>query len=205
MNQIEIGKFIAKERKKKNYTQRQLSDILGISDKTVSKWECGNGFPEVSLLLPLCEELEITVNELLSAKRLSNDNYKQKAEENIMNLIKEKEENKRKWKSMIITGVISVVSFLTLIMIVAFYSEIMSLPAKAIIIMIACGIFAVGLYTTMQNERTIGYYKCSHCNKLFIPSFSEYVFGLHMMSTRKLKCPHCGTKKYCKKVMSKDD
>ena len=205
MNQIEIGKFIAEERKKKNYTQRQLSDIIGISDKTVSKWECGKGFPEVSLLLPLCQELEITVNELLSGKRLSDDNYKQKAEENMMHLMNEKEENKRKWKSMVVTGVISVVSSLTLIMIVAMYSEMMSLAAKMLIVMIACGIFILGIYTAMQNERTIGYYKCINCNKLFIPSFLEYVFGLHKMSTRKLKCPHCGIKKYCKKVMSKED
>lgn len=41
MNQIKIGRFIAAERKRKSYTQRQLADILGISDKTVSKWECG--------------------------------------------------------------------------------------------------------------------------------------------------------------------
>ena len=71
MDQICIGKFIAEERKKKGYTQRHLSEKLGISDKTVSKWERGNGFPEVSLLLPLCEELDISVNELLSGKRVS--------------------------------------------------------------------------------------------------------------------------------------
>ncbi|MDE7270499.1 MAG: helix-turn-helix domain-containing protein, partial [Acetatifactor sp.] len=58
MDQIKIGNFIARERKNKGYTQRQLADILGISDKTISKWERGNGFPEVSLLLPLCEELD---------------------------------------------------------------------------------------------------------------------------------------------------
>lgn len=57
MDQIIIGKFIAEERKRKGYTQKQLSEKLGISDKTISKWECGNGFPEVSLLLPLCGEL----------------------------------------------------------------------------------------------------------------------------------------------------
>ena len=66
MDQIIIGKFIASERKRKGYTQRQLADLLQISDKTISKWERGNGFPEVSLLLPLCRELDITVNELLS-------------------------------------------------------------------------------------------------------------------------------------------
>lgn len=205
MNQIEIGKFIAKERKAKNHTQKQLSEILAISDKTVSKWECGKGFPEVSLLLPLCNELDITVNELLSAKRLSDDSYKQKAEENIMNLIKEKEENQKKWKSMIVTGVISTVSFLTLIMIVALYTEVIDLAAKIIIVAIAVSIFIVGLYSTMQNERTIGYYKCTNCETLFVPTMKDYIFGPHMLSTRKLKCPHCGAKKYCKKVMSKND
>ena len=55
MDQIKIGRFIADERKRKGYTQKQLSEKLGISDKTISKWERGNGFPEVSLLLPYGE------------------------------------------------------------------------------------------------------------------------------------------------------
>ena len=75
-------------------TQKQLADALLISDKTVSKWECGNGMPEVSLMMPLCETLGITVNELLSAKRLSTSDYQKNAEENIMKLIKEKQEAK---------------------------------------------------------------------------------------------------------------
>ena len=54
MDQIRIGRFIAQCRKTGGLTQRQLADGLGISDKTVSKWECGNGLPEVSLMLPLC-------------------------------------------------------------------------------------------------------------------------------------------------------
>ena len=54
MNQILIGKFISSERKRKGYTQKQLAEKLGISDKTVSKWETGNVFPEFSLLLTLC-------------------------------------------------------------------------------------------------------------------------------------------------------
>ena len=96
MDQICIGKFIAEERKKKGYTQRHLSEKLGISDKTVSKWERGNGFPEVSLLLPLCEELDISVNELLSGKRVSEEEYRKKAEENMVNLVKEAQESKKK-------------------------------------------------------------------------------------------------------------
>lgn len=66
MDQIKTGRFIAAERKRQGRTQRQLAEALGISDKTVSKWECGNGFPEVSLLLPLCQALEVSVNELLT-------------------------------------------------------------------------------------------------------------------------------------------
>ena len=91
MDQIKIGKFIAKERKRKKYTQRQLAEILGISDKTISKWECGNGFPEVSLLLPVCDELDISVNELLSGERLSEEGYRKKAEANMVKFIQEKD------------------------------------------------------------------------------------------------------------------
>ena len=69
MNQIQIGKFIAATRKENGLTQRQLAQRLSISDKTVSKWECGKGLPEVSLLLPLCGQLHITVNDLLSGRR----------------------------------------------------------------------------------------------------------------------------------------
>lgn len=94
MDQIKIGKFIAEMRKENNLTQRQLAEELNISDKTVSKWECGKGLPEVSFMLPLCERLKITVNELLSGEKLSAENYQQKAEENMMNLVREKEENK---------------------------------------------------------------------------------------------------------------
>ena len=96
MDQIKIGKFIADERKAKKYTQRELADKLAISDKTISKWERGNGFPEVSLLLPLCNELEITVNELLAGERLQEVDYKKKAEENMVNLVKEAQESKKK-------------------------------------------------------------------------------------------------------------
>ncbi len=96
MDQIKNGRFIADERKRKEYTQKQLSERLGISDKTISKWERGNGFPEVSLLLPLCAALEITVNELLSGERVSEEEYRRKAEENMVNLVKEAQESKKK-------------------------------------------------------------------------------------------------------------
>lgn len=91
MDQIKIGKFIASCRKEKNMTQRQLADILEISDKTISKWECGKGLPEVQFMLPLCNLLGINVNELLSGEKLSDKEYQRKAEENRMTLVKENE------------------------------------------------------------------------------------------------------------------
>ncbi|MDE7284782.1 MAG: helix-turn-helix domain-containing protein [Lachnospiraceae bacterium] len=91
MDQIKIGKFIANCRKEKNMTQRQLADILEISDKTISKWECGKGLPEVQFMIPLCDLLGINVNELLSGEKLSADEYQKKAEENMITLVKENE------------------------------------------------------------------------------------------------------------------
>ena len=105
MDQIKIGKFIADERRRKGYTQKKHKEKLEISDKTISKWERGNGFPEVSLLLPLCNELEITVNELLSGERLQAMDYKKKAEENMVNLVKEAQESKKK---IIMSAMVSV-------------------------------------------------------------------------------------------------
>ena len=70
MDQIKIGKFIAEERKAKKYTQRELADKLSISDKTISKWECGKGLPEVAYMEPLCSLLGISVNELLIGERI---------------------------------------------------------------------------------------------------------------------------------------
>lgn len=163
VDQVKIGRFITEQRKQKNYTQRQLADILEISDKTVSKWECGNGFPEVSLLLPLCKELEISVNELLSGERLSEVDYKQKAEENMVNFIQEKEANKKRMQLTILIGIIATISFITFILIVVMYTDVMSIPVKIILVAIACLIFIIGMYAAMQGERTIGYYQCKEC------------------------------------------
>ena len=205
MDQILIGKFISSERKRKGYTQKQLAEKLGISDKTVSKWETGNGFPEVSLLLPLCSELDITVNELLCGERVSEEDYIKKAEENMVNMIKEKEENRKKAKLTIAIGIISTVAFLTLFLVVCVYTDVISTPVKVLLILIACAIFGLGIFVAAEGERTIGYYKCKKCGKHFIPTVSEYISGPHMITTRYLKCHHCNKTSWCKKVLSKDD
>ena len=70
MNQKEIGKFIAELRKEKNMTQQELANILKITDRAISHWENGRSMPDAGIMLELCKELDINVNELLSAKKL---------------------------------------------------------------------------------------------------------------------------------------
>lgn len=81
------GQFIQIRRKEKELTQRQLAELLEISDKTVSKWETGRGIPDVTLMPRLCQILEISVNELLSGEALSAREYPEKAEVNMISLM----------------------------------------------------------------------------------------------------------------------
>ena len=87
MNQKDIGKFISELRKSKKITQEELAEKLGVNNRTISRWENGNNMPDVSLYKPLCDELNITINELLSGKKLSEKEYQEKLEENIVNTI----------------------------------------------------------------------------------------------------------------------
>ena len=108
MNQIEIGKFIAKCRKEKNLTQAQLAKKLNITDRAVSKWETGKSMPDSSIMLELCEILGITVNELLSGEEIGMDSYEKKADENLIAL-KRKDEN-----NLTRNGIISILFSVTL-------------------------------------------------------------------------------------------
>ena len=87
MDQEKIGRFIAKLRKEKNMTQKELAESLEITDRAISKWENGRGMPDLSLLTPLCEILGVSINELLSGERLDKKDYQEKLEENFINTI----------------------------------------------------------------------------------------------------------------------
>ena len=200
MDQLKIGEFIARTRKEKGFTQRQLADALLISDKTVSKWECGNGMPEVSLMMPLCETLGITVNELLSAKRLSTSDYQKNAEVNILNLIQEREENKRKLVLEVIIIFITLLAACTLIM-VAGLAELptewrIALIVIAIIVMV--GVIAVAAVL----EMTSGAFECSKCGYRFQPTTGAYLMAMHTITRRHLKCPKCGVRNWCKRTLT---
>ena len=120
MDQVKIGSFIKAMRKEQGLTQHELAEKLYISDKTVSKWETGNGMPDVSLMMPLCKILNISVNELLSGERLDSDQYYKKAEENIVTLMEERKREKKKLIISIVVGLTVMLSAFALIFVAAF-------------------------------------------------------------------------------------
>lgn len=87
MNQIRIGAFISECRKAKGWTQSQLAEKLGITDKAVSKWETGRSMPDLSLFMPLCTLLGITLHELFAGKYIAEENLKEKIDEVLMEVI----------------------------------------------------------------------------------------------------------------------
>ena len=88
MNQKITGKFISQKRKEKNLTQEQLAEKLGVSNKTVSKWETGKCMPDYSVVKALCDELEITVAELMDGEASEEKSVRTYDEEQIMDLLK---------------------------------------------------------------------------------------------------------------------
>lgn len=201
MDQLKIGKFIACCRKEQALTQKALADILMISDKTVSKWECGKGLPEVSLMLPLCKVLNITVNELLSANKIDENNYKEKAEENMMDLIKENQENKRNMLLSLICGSITIIAVTSLIIIASFIALPTIIRILLIFVAIITAIF--GIMAASVLDIKAGYFECGHCHHLFEPTMSAYGKACHTLTKRKLTCPYCQHTTLCKKRIIK--
>lgn len=196
MDQSRTGKFITQARRAQNLTQRQLADQLAISDKTVSKWECGKGLPEVSLMLPLCEILQITVNDLLSGEKVTEGEYQKKAEENMMDLIRENAENKERMTLSNICGVITVIAVCALVMLASY----LELPVAVRILLLVCAVFTAiaGIGAAARLEVKAGYYECPHCGAVFVPTMMDYVKGYHTLTRRRLTCPTCGKTSMCR-------
>lgn len=105
MDQEKIGKFIAENRKIKKLTQKELAEKLGVTDRSVSKWENGNCMPDMSLLIPLCNELDISINDLLSGKKVDKENYQETFEKNVVSIVSKvnKDNKKRRLKNAFIS------------------------------------------------------------------------------------------------------
>ena len=196
MEPTRIGRFIAERRKALGLTQRQLAEQLSVSDKAVSKWETGRGLPDVLLMPPLCAVLGITVNDLLSGERVGEGDYRKKAEENMMELMRENAENRQRLLQSIACGGVTVVAVCALVALAAF----LPLPALArvALLLLAMATAVVGIWAAATLDARAGWFECPHCKELFAPAMADYVKGLHTFTRRRLTCPHCGQTGMCR-------
>ena len=203
MNQIKIGKFIAKCRKRNNLTQMQLAEKLNITDRAISKWENGKAMPDSSIMLDLCNELKISVNELLSGEVLEMNNYNERIEQNLFEMIKQKEESDKRLLSIeIAIGVLISIVFFTLIFIASFVE--MKDWLRITLILTGFIPFIIMTSFAIRIEQTAGYYECQKCHNKYIPTYSSVLWAMHINRTRYMKCPKCNQRSWQKKVITKE-
>ena len=202
MNQIKIGKFIAECRKKNNLTQMQLAEKLNITDRAISKWENGKAMPDSSIMLDLCKELRISVNELLSGEMIEMKKYDENVEKNLLEMVKQKEENDKRLLHMeIIMGIISILPLLisTVIVLLVPLEEWLGsvIVGTSVIPLLIATPFA------LKIEQVAGYYECQKCHHRYIPTYKGVFAAMHYGRTRYMKCPNCNKRSWQRKVISK--
>lgn len=202
MDQLKIGKFIAEHRKQKNLTQMQLAEKVGVTDKAVSKWERGIAMPDSSIMIELCDILAISVNELLSGEKISMENNNQINEQLLLDMTKEIErKNKTIWTSMWVIMIVSMIALFGGIFAVAF---LVPEGVWQLVGMLGlCVIFLIPCFYALKLEVSVGAYKCKNCGNEFVPTYKQALMAMHAGTTRYLKCPKCGQRTWCKKVINK--
>ena len=203
MDQIKIGAFIAERRKLKKLTQAKLGEVLGVSDRAVSKWERGISMPDVSLMQPLCKTLDITVNDLLNGEVVDMKEYNEKNEKLLIDMAKQKEDaDKRLLRFEIVIGLICTAILLGL----TAFASYADMPEGQRVVLILIGLvpFLVACPFMISIEQKAGYYECQNCHHRYVPTFKSVFMAPHMGRTRKMRCPECSEKTWQKKVISKE-
>lgn len=203
MQQEKIGKFIAEKRKAKGLTQFQLAEKLSITDRAVSKWETGRSMPDSSIMLSLCEVLDMEVNELLNGEEIKDNDLDKKQKELILELVKEKENSDKKILAVeFAVGILSIIVLLGFTFIAAFIP--METWTKILLIALGVILGLSGIFVAVKIEQVAGYYECAECGHKYVPTYKSVLFAMHMGRTRYMKCPKCGKWSWQKKVVSKD-
>ena len=203
MDQVKIGKFIAECRKKANLTQMQLAEKLNITDRGISKWETGKSLPDSSIMLELCDILAISVNDLLCGEVVTMDNYNKELENNLLEMIKQKEQaDKRLLSVEVFIGITATIALFALIFVAAFIQ--METWLKISLIVFGFILFLAGCFYALRIEQVAGYYECKHCKHRYVPTYKAVNMAMHMGRTRYMRCPQCEKKSWQKKVLNKD-
>ena len=202
MDQIKIGKFIAECRKKNNLTQIELAEKLNITDRAISKWENGKGMPDSGIMLDLCKELKISVNELLSGEMIEMKDYDKNLEKNLLEMVKQKEENdKRLLRAEVLIGILSMVPFFISLIIITFV-KIEEWIATVINLISLIPLLIVTPFM-LKIEQVAGYYECENCGEKYVPTYKSVFLARHIGRSRHMKCPKCNEKSWHKKIISK--
>ena len=204
MDQTKIGKFIAEKRKDAGLTQSELAERIGITNRAVSKWECGISMPDSSIMLELCEILNISVNELLKGEDIDVANYSKELEGSLIEMVKEKERGDKMLLNLEV--VIGVLSMITLF-IPIFIGALAPIEEEWIRLLIVFSGFIpafVGFFFAVKIEQIAGYYECRHCGHKYVPTYKDVSFSMHMGRTRYMTCPECGKKSWQKKKINKN-
>jgi len=203
VDQEKIGKFIASCRKEQGLTQAVLADKLGITDRAVSKWETGRSLPDASIMLELCDLLNINISELLSGERVAMENYRETSDALLLEMKKQEEKaNKRLLHAESVFTILIMIASLTMIFAGCFVAK----AHQALgIIMCTLGVVIAfaGAFTGVKIEHDAGYYECPECKKRYVPTMKAVLWAPHIGRSRKMKCPYCGSKAYHKKVLAK--
>ena len=202
MDQIKIGKFISNKRKEKNITQSELAELLGITDRAISKWENGICMPDASNILELCNILNITINDLFSGEVVDMKENEKKLEEHLLEMTRAKEQSDKELLTIeIFIGIIVSVTMFTCIFIASFVQ--MENWLKIVLIIIGVVSFAVGITYAIRIEQVAGYYECNTCHYKYVLKYKSVLFAKHINRTRKMICPKCGKKTWQKKILTK--
>lgn len=203
MDQAKIGRFIAECRKKEGLTQMQLAQRLNITDRAVSKWETGRSLPDSSIMLELCDILKIGVNDLLCGEVVNTDNYNKEIENNLLEMVRQKEESDRRLLTMeIVTGIACIIPLITAAVIGLLVP--MEEPIATAVVVAGLVPLLVATPFMLKIEQKAGYYVCSRCNHRHVPSYTSVFTSMHVGRTRYMKCPECGKWSWQKKSVSKE-
>lgn len=202
MDQVKIGRFIKECRNNKGMTQQELADKLMVSFKTVSKWECGKGLPEVALMVPLCEILSISVNDLLNGEIVAVSENQAKQEELLLEMIRNKEESD---KQFLLLEVFMGVMFAIIFLVFSILALFLDVEEWVRILLVVSGTLPILIATPflLKIEQMAGYYECGECGNKYIPTYKSVLLAAHVNRTRKMRCPKCNKKSWHKKVISK--
>ena len=202
MDQIKIGKFIQERRKMHGMTQLQLAEKMGVSDRAVSKWERGMAMPDSSIMLELCSVLGISVNDLLCGEVVQMDNYNEKLEKQLLEMVKQKEQSDK--HLLAVEVVIGILSIVILFVPIIFAAYLPLSEAHKLALTFSGFIPAlVGFFFALRIEQVAGYYECKNCSHKYVPDFRSTAGAMHMGRTRYMKCPSCGKRTWQKKVIKK--